>query len=137
MSTWLADPISNLLLRLNPIGRLVLSKAETLASNIVGGLLVTAVVGGVLFAVTSVTGWLFVAVVSFLMLIPVSGAFSTHDTRAWGPMRAILIVLGALGVSAAVLGFVASELATWPLIGLAIGTFTFGWIANYFIIKFR
>jgi tetratricopeptide (TPR) repeat protein len=136
LSTWLADPISNLLLRLNPFGRLVLSHAEILASNIVGGLLVTAVVGGVLFAVTSVTGWLLVAVVAFLMLIPVSGAFSTRDTRAWGPMRAILVTLAALGVSAAVLGFVAIELAMWPLIGLAIGTFTFGWIANYFIIKF-
>ncbi len=136
LSTWLADPISNLLLRLNPFGRLVLNKAETLASNIVGALLVTAVVAGVLFAVTTAVGWLVVAVAAFLMLMPVSGAFGAHGTRAWKPLRAVLMVLAALALAASVVSFVSLETAAWPLIGLAIGAFGFGWLANYLTIKF-
>jgi tetratricopeptide (TPR) repeat protein len=136
LSTWLSDPISNLLLRLNPFGRLILSKAEILGSNIVGGCLATAVVAGLLFAITATPGWLFVGGAAFLLLVPTSGAFGAHGTRAWGPLRALLIVLAALGVSGAVLSFVALDVAVFPLIALALGAFAFGWVANYLIIKF-
>src|SRR4026207_1503549 len=51
--SWIANPLSNLLLRLNPFGRLALNRAETVASNVVGGCLVAAVIGVAAYAMTS------------------------------------------------------------------------------------
>jgi tetratricopeptide (TPR) repeat protein len=136
LSTWLAEPLSNLLLRLNPFGRLALSRAETLASNLVGACLVTATAAALLGAITSTVGWFIVALVAFLLMMPISGAFSGYGTRAWGPLRAALIVLAAVGVVGAALSFVSMDLAVYPLIAMLVGTFAFGWGANYLNIKF-
>jgi tetratricopeptide (TPR) repeat protein len=136
LSTWLADPLSNLLLRLNPFGRLVLNKSETLAANLVGACLATVVIAALLAVLTSVTGLFVIAAVAFLLLIPISGAFGGYGTRAWGTLRAAVIVLAALGAVTIGLAFASPTLAVWPLIALAIGSFAFGWGANYFIIKY-
>lgn len=136
LSTWLADPLSNLLLRLNPFGRLVLNKSETLAANLVGACLATVVIAALLAVLTSVTGFFVVAAVAFLLLIPISGAFGGYSTRAWGTLRGALIVLAALGAVTVALAFASPTLAVWPLIALAIGSFAFSWGANYFIIKY-
>lgn len=136
LSTWLADPLSNLLLRLNPFGRLVLNKSETLAANLVGGCLATVVIAALLAVLTSVTGFFVVAAVAFLLLIPISGAFGGYSTRAWGTLRGALIVLAALGAVTIGLAFASPTLALWPLIALAVGSFAFSWGANYFIIKY-
>jgi tetratricopeptide (TPR) repeat protein len=136
LSTWLADPLSNLLLRLNPFGRLVLNKSETLAANLVGACLATVVIAALLAVLTSVTGFFVIAAVAFLLLIPISGAFGGYSTRAWATLRAALIVLAALGAVTIALAFASPTLAVWPLIAVAIGSFAFGWGANYFIIKY-
>ena len=136
LSTWLADPLSNLLLRLNPFGRLVLNKSETLAANLVGACLATVVVAGLAGLLTSMAGFFVLAIAAFLLLIPISGAFSGHGTRAWGTLRAALIVMAALAVVTVVLAFVVPDVAVWPLIALAIGAFAFGWGANYLLIKY-
>jgi tetratricopeptide (TPR) repeat protein len=136
LSTWLADPLSNLLLRLNPFGRLVLKKSETLAANLVGACLATVVIAALLAVLTSVTGFFVIAAVAFLLLIPISGAFGGYNTRAWATLRAAVIVLAALGAVTMALAFASPTLAVWPLIALAIGSFGFGWGANYFIIKY-
>ena len=136
ISTWLADPLSNLLLRLNPFGRLVLSKPETVASNLVGGCLAVAVVAGLLALATSTAGWFALALVAFLLLMPISGAFGAFGTRAWGFLSAALVMLALVGVAAVGLSFASGEIAQGPLGTLLVGCFVYGWVANYLLIKY-
>src|SRR5919108_730270 len=74
LASWIADPLSNLVLRLNRYGRLALSRHEKLASNLVGGCLAGAALAALLLVVTRVPGWGVVAFAGVLMLIPISGA---------------------------------------------------------------
>ena len=96
--TWLADPLFNLMLRLNRFGRLALSRDQVVASNWVGGALL-----GVIACVAAALVWpgtLTVGGAAFfgLMLIPLAAVFSCD--RGWprttmGAISAGLAVLGA------------------------------------------
>ena len=136
LTTWLAEPVSNLLLRLNRFGRLVLSPAEVTASNLVGGCLVVTLVGVLLFAATEARPWLFVALVSGLMLIPIGAAFGGHGTRAWRPLLAVLVLLAALGAAAVVVSLFDVDAAALLLVAMLVGVFAYGWIANFLVMKY-
>jgi Tfp pilus assembly protein PilF len=136
ISTWLVGPISNLLLRLNPYGRLVLSKEDTLAANIVGACLATAAIAGLMTLVAGTRGWGTLALVSLLVLIPVSGAFQGYGTRRWRPLLITILVLAGLGALAVVLSFLGSKAASVPLAILVVGAILFSWLASYLSVKF-
>ncbi|MEO0457325.1 MAG: tetratricopeptide repeat protein [Cyanobacteria bacterium P01_A01_bin.114] len=79
--SWVADPLFNLLLRLNPYGRMLLSKDELMASNWIGGLLAGALgIGGAAIALALVSypgAWL-VAVggaIALGMIIPTAAIY--------------------------------------------------------------
>jgi len=137
LSTWISRPLSNLFLRLNPFGRLVLTEDEIFASNLIGGCLASAAVAGVLFAVTGGSGWLIVAASSAFMLMPIGGAFGGYGTRAWTPLLVGLVALGACAIAASMLAFVELEVAMVLLSFLLVGSLVFGWVANYLNIKFQ
>jgi tetratricopeptide (TPR) repeat protein len=137
LTTWIAGPLSNLLLRFDRFGRLVLSRHEVIASNLFVGCVALAVVGGLMLAITGANAWLVVAASSALLLIPIGGAFSGYGTRAWRPLLAGLIVIASCAAAAMALAFVRFDLAVFPLIGQFIGSFLFGWIANYLITKYQ
>ena len=136
-STWIADPLSNLLLRLDPVGRLALNRSETIASNVVGGCLVGAIVAGLMFLATGSPPWLVLAGVSVLMLLPIGGAVKAQGTRAWRPLAMAGVVLGALGATAVLSSLVETELSGLLLGLFILSAFLYGWIANYLIIKYQ
>jgi tetratricopeptide (TPR) repeat protein len=98
--TWIAEPMSNLALRLSPYGRLVLSREETLASNWLGAALaagVLSLVAGLVLHDVS----LFAAAAAFgTLTIPVSGTFSCDKgwprqaMAAYAALCAFLVVSG-------------------------------------------
>ena len=137
LGTWIAGPLSNLLLRFHSFGRLALGRDEVMASNLIAGCLVLALVGGLMLAITGSNAWLVVAASSALLLIPIGGAFSGYGTRAWRPLLAGLVVIAACAATAMMLAFVRFDLAVFPLIGQFLGSFLFGWFANYLVIKYR
>lgn len=135
--SWIADPLSNLLLRLDPVGRLALTRAETFASNIVGGCLATAAVAGLLFLATSSQPLLILAGVSVLMLVPIGGAVKAMGTRAWRPLASGALAIALVGAAAVASSLVGASLSG-PLVGIFIvGAVLYGWIANYLIIKYQ
>jgi tetratricopeptide (TPR) repeat protein len=90
--TWTADPLFNLLLRLNRFGRLALSREKTRASNWVGGCLFLALIAlgvGILR-----DDWRFVLTGLALgcLVIPITGAFKCRA----GLPRIIMILCTAL-----------------------------------------
>jgi Tfp pilus assembly protein PilF len=137
LATWISGPVSNLLLRLNPFGRLVLSADETLASNLIGGCLAIGALAGVLYLVTGGSAWLMVGAASVIMLMPIGGAFSGYGSRAWRPLLAGLVLLSCCAIAAVMLAFVRLDLAVWPFAALLLGSFAFGWVANFLIIKYE
>ena len=133
--SWIADPLSNLLLRLDRFGRLALNRAEAVASTVVGGCLAVAAIGVAAFAISENGAWLTVAMVSGFLLIPAGGAAKGFRTRAFLPLLLAAAFLAACGVSAAVLSF-----ARVPLGGTLFGIFLLGtilytWIATVILMK--
>ncbi|MGH9754608.1 MAG: tetratricopeptide repeat protein [Blastocatellia bacterium] len=128
--SWASDPLSNLLLRLNRYGRLLLTKEEIVASNLVGGLLLTAAVS-VFIAIMTAHKTAFIAAAGCAMLIiPVAGSFGIEKPN---PRKAMFIytgVMGALLVLAITVSLFGSDAFTVPGGFFLIGFFLFSWIVN-------
>ena len=98
--TWTADPLFNLLLRLNRLGRLALSREQIWASNCVGGCLLLALVGLAGWAVSGDGRFSLTALTSACLVLPVAGTF---ECSAGWPRR----LMALYTVLLAVLGFAA------------------------------
>jgi tetratricopeptide (TPR) repeat protein len=128
--TWLATPLFNLLLRLDPFGRLALSREETVASNWVGACLLLAVLGAAAGALSGTGTLLWSGVGLFALLIPLAATFECRPGWPRASMGAYTASLAGLG--AAALGL---RLADSPSAGLLLGLFVLGvaaapWVAN-------
>jgi len=129
-STWIARPVSNLFLRLHPLGKLALTDDEKLASNIVGGFMLGAIINAVAYFATGFVFWIFLGIWFFLMLIPLGGIFGMK--KGSKPRKYLLMYGIGLGVSG--LLFIFSQIEFFALIFL-IGIFFFGFAANYLVMK--
>jgi tetratricopeptide (TPR) repeat protein len=134
--SWIANPLSNLLLRLNPFGRLALNRAETVASNVVGGCLVAAVIGVAAYAMTSNAGWIVLAIVSAFLLIPVGGTARAHGSRAFRPLLVAAALLGACGIASALLVFSRMGMGDLLFGVFLLGTVVYGWGANILFTRY-
>jgi tetratricopeptide (TPR) repeat protein len=128
--SWTSDPLSNLLLRLNRYGRLLLTKEEIIASNFVGGLILAAVVSAVIAIMTLNKTAAIAAAGCAMLIIPVAGSFSIEKPK---PRRAMFIYTGALGfllVAGILLSLAGSELYLFLIPFFVLGFMAFSWIAN-------
>lgn len=142
LMTWIADPLFNLLLRLNRFGRLVLSREQVVASNWVGATIGCALACLLVFFLSREgSSFLLAAVVFGGTVIPLAATF-----RCWqGWPRRTMAIYSAVMAAAGLLGCVLLSLPNSErtaavaelqqtgelLIGLfiiaAIGS---GWVAN-------
>jgi tetratricopeptide (TPR) repeat protein len=142
--TWTADPLFNLMLRLNRFGRLALSREQTVATNWFGTCL--------LLALCSLAGWLMMPRSAFLiaaavfgfLLLPLAGTFRCSEGWPRKAMATYTTAMAVLGISAVILLFIAAGqsgsaakstgAASLPLISLFfIGAIGSGWVANILI----
>jgi tetratricopeptide (TPR) repeat protein len=101
--TWIADPLFNLLLRLDPSGRLALTPAQLAASTWVGICLLGAILAGFVGLILFSEGILLGAAVCACLVIPVTGIFNCPT--GW-PRRFCIVytlILAMLGAASAVL----------------------------------
>lgn len=89
--SWLADPLFNLLLRLNRFGRHVLSADETFAANCIGSALLFALTTAVCGLVFMSMPALHIGLVTGLCLMPLSAAFGRP--HGW-PRRSMFMITG-------------------------------------------
>jgi tetratricopeptide (TPR) repeat protein len=128
--TWVAEPMFNLLLRLNCFGRYALSDRQIVASNWFGGFLAAAIVFALAGWVFNLLPVLMLGVWCGLMLAPTAMAMQTSKVwkRRW--LCAAAAVLGAIGLVAIAL-ILAGEPASQATIGLfVIGWILFPWLVN-------
>jgi len=128
--TWLADPLFNLLLRLNKFGRYALSREELVASNWVGGCLALAVVlacAGLLLQSAAV---FLMALVAGLVVLPLSAVFNCSAGWPRKVMALYTALLALVGLVGAVNFTISEELARSSLGLFSIGVFASGFVAN-------
>lgn len=135
LMTWIARPLFDLLLRLDPVGRVALSKQQVAASNAVGAALLVALVSLVVGLLSGAESFYMFAAASLMMTIPLAGAFGADTPRTRKILPRYAAALGALAVFAFALSFYNFN-AALPFAALfVVGFFVYGWVANALIIR--
>lgn len=134
--TWLADPLCNLLLRLNRYGRLALSEEQTTASNWVGGCLLFSLLGVGIWAISGFQFlYLLGAIVSFGLALPVAAIWKCRE--GW-PRKVMAIFATGMGVLAAAILLAvvggSAELAMSLLSAFGIGFIACPWLTNALVV---
>jgi tetratricopeptide (TPR) repeat protein len=132
-STWIIAPISNLFLRFNKYGQLLLDKKEKLSSNFVALSLGTFIFGLLLYFVLSDQKMLTIAVFGFVMMLPLGTMFSPSKNK-YG-LLIYTIVLAVVGLTAIGLTFLTGEIFNLMTVVFFFGFVAFQWLANYLLIK--
>jgi tetratricopeptide (TPR) repeat protein len=130
LMTWIARPLFDLLLRLDPIGRVVLSRRQIAASNWVGASLLLALVSLALGLLTGIPSFYLLAAGSGMMTIPIAGAFNADTPRGKKVLPAYAAVLGSLALVAFAVSLYNFETAM--IFGglFLLGFFVYTWVAN-------
>lgn len=133
--TWIADPLFNMLLRLNKIGRLALSRSQTIASNWVAGCLLAALVLTIIYFVTNNTVVLLAALGCGLFVIPVSGVFKFRPGKSKRILTIYTSALAVVGLSS--LGLLIAGITAGSVLGVLffLGIFLYSWLTNYLMMK--
>lgn len=97
LMTWLADPLFNLVLRLNRFGKLVLSPEQTTASNWIGGCILAALIALVVWLVASNGLAGYAALALGPLVLPLAASFKCPE--GW-PRRAMFAGTAALALLA-------------------------------------
>ncbi|MCX7804253.1 MAG: tetratricopeptide repeat protein, partial [Planctomycetota bacterium] len=130
--SWAAEPLTNLLLRLNRFGRLLLSRRQIIASNVVGGLLlISASSLAASLAADSTAAFVF-GIICCLMIIPTSAAFGAASARGRAVLGTCAVGLGVIGLLATVAIAMGWSIAPGHISAFGIGLLTFTLIANFF-----
>ncbi|MDX1908688.1 MAG: tetratricopeptide repeat protein [Bacteroidia bacterium] len=130
-SSWLSRPVSNLFLRLHPLGRHALSADERLGSSVVAGMLgLLVLVFGWSLMTPSMDISLLVAIM-FSMLIPVAGIFHAEPGT-----RARRLLTGYAGALVAIVLLAILVPGMTNLLSLyLVGIIAYGWVANVIISR--
>jgi tetratricopeptide (TPR) repeat protein len=134
--TWIGGPLSNLLLRLHPYGRLALSREQILASNILGLVLAAGIVSAGAYAITGSGTALFAAIACGILCIPVSGLWNCAPGWPRRVAAAYAVMLATMGILAVIALSVAPNpskpgvAAGMLSVVFLIGAFGAPWITN-------
>ena len=134
--TWLADPLCNLILRLNRYGRLALSEEQLTSSNWVGGCLLMSVLG---LGVWAVSGFKFEfllgPVVFFALALPVASVWKCQPGWPRTVMAVFAAAMVATGAGAILAILADAEKPAVTLVScFGIGFMACPWLTNGLMI---
>ncbi len=132
-STWIIEPLSNLFLRFNTYGQLLLDKKEKMSSNFVAISLGIFLVGVLSYLISWDNRMLIIAVFGFTMMLPLAMMFSSSkNEHVLLNYTIALIIIGLIAIG---LTFWTGEMFNTMTIVYILGFIAFQWIANYIMIK--
>jgi hypothetical protein len=108
--TWTADPLFNLVLRLNRLGRLALSREQVWSSNCVGSCLLLALILLAWWVVTRDSIFGLAALMAGWLVIPVAGTFKCPYGWPRLVMALYTVVLAAMGAGGVCIFFFGEHL---------------------------
>lgn len=132
-STWVIEPISNLFLRFNKYGQLLLNKKEKMSSNFVAVSLGVSLGGLLSYFLLSDEKMLTIAAYGFAMMLPLGTMFSPSKNK-YG-LLIYTITLAVVGLMAIGLTFSTGEMFNLMTTVFIFGFVAFQWVANYMLIK--
>jgi tetratricopeptide (TPR) repeat protein len=97
--SWTADPLFNLLLRLNRFGRYALTREDVVASNWVGGCLLAALVALAALPLTGNVGFVVAAILLAGLVLPVAGTFKCRPGWPRTTMAAYTAILALVALA--------------------------------------
>jgi hypothetical protein len=137
-STWIASPLFNLLLRLDPFGRMILNERETMTANLVGLTVLVSLgfwISGLLARIPDLST---AAIGAFAMILPVSGLSHAHTKRTRFILGIYVVSLAFLGLGWLVSALAANqELAACFSPFFILGWILYSWVANALIASDR
>lgn len=129
MTTWIANPLSNLFLRLNKYGEHLLDDEEKRTASGVGVCLSLSVLSLGAFLVLDNEAWLVSAAVSFAMMIPISRFYMPTKIKNLMKYYTLgLLILAVLGLAEA---FTGMKQLSFALPFFIFAFVAFQWIANF------
>ncbi len=131
--TWVAQPLFNLMLRLDPFGRYVLDKDEIRAANVIGVCAALCVGGIVVGLVTGHVAAFLAAMAALGLMLPVAGTFAKETLWKRLALGVYTLVLAGMAV-AWVYGATLEPTPEWvaPVArNLILGWVAFTWIASF------
>ena len=132
-STWVIEPISNLFLRFNKYGQMLLSKEKKMSSNFVAVSFGVFAIGTLLLFALPDERFVTVAVFGFAMMPIFSVMFSPSTRKNALIIYAIaMTIVGSLSIAITFLtGEIVNEIGSLFILGF----FCFQWVANFILIK--
>lgn len=127
-SSWVINPLTNLLLRLNRFGRYVLSREEKLTSTFTGAALALMLVGIGCFLLVPEPGFLVLAGYGFLMMIPMASMFNADKPRNRRIRIAYALGLALVGAFAVAWSFITQEPFNPAVLVFGFGAIAYQWI---------
>lgn len=135
LMTWIADPLFNLLLRLNRFGRLALNSEQVRASNWLGGLVLATVLSLAAGLITGHPGGVLAAIVFVATALPMVAIWRCHPgwpRKAMAAYTGGVALIGLLGIALAIAA-PGSSLSTTVVAIAVLGAVLSGWPANLLI----
>ncbi len=131
-STWIIGPVSNLFLRFNKYGQLLLSAKEKISSNFVALSFGVGCYGLILYFIFREDTWLALTIFGFTMMLPCSVMLST--TKSKNLLLVYTIGLTLVGIIAIIKIYTGSELTNNMATLYVLAYVAFQWVANFMII---
>lgn len=132
-STWVIQPISNLFLRFNKYGNILLNKDEKLSSNFVAGSLLFSIVGIVFLLILGEEKYLSIVFFGLAMMLPLSVMFSPAKSK--NTLVIYTISMAIIGLSAIGIALNNGVLMNGFSLLFMLAFFGFQWFANYLTIE--
>lgn len=132
-ATWVIEPISNLFLRFNKYGQLLLNKKEKTSSNFVAASLGIFLIGLLLYLASSDERMLAITVFGFAMMLPLGTMFRPSKNK--NVLLICTIALAVVGLMSIALAFAVGEVFNLMTVVFIFGFIAFQWIANFILIK--
>jgi len=132
-STWIITPVSNLFLRFNKYGQLLLSRKERMSSNFVAISLLIFLAGIALYLILSDERYIVIAIFGFAMMVPFSVMFSPSKYK--NALLFYTIALAVTGLAGIGLAFAGNRLFEMVSTIFVIGFVAFQWAVNFLLIR--
>ena len=129
LGSWIADPLFDLLLRFDTVGRRALTPNRRRASAWVGVCLIFAIAGGIITLLTGSDQALTTAICAGFMLIPIAGTFRCETGWPRTVMAGYTVALAIGAVAATLLPGRGGRIALVVVVlGAAIGSWLVRWL---------
>ncbi|NSL89055.1 tetratricopeptide repeat protein [Chitinophaga sp. Mgbs1] len=135
LSTWLIVPVSNLFLRLNPYGRYALTREQTKISNLVGILLLIALLAAGVFWLTGIPALLSTCICAGVLLLPVSSMYAPESPKGRRIFLIYTLSLAVMGLAGITFTIITGDPFNIFVTVMLIGVFLYQFLANYVISK--